>query len=237
MSRLRLLLLSVLFAALPVAAFVALPVAAVVSQPPAPGNFLEMLRPGGYVIVLRHGATTSDAAIDPMRDPGKTPAGERELSISGRAQARSIGRALHELKIPVSLVMTSPQQRAVDTATLLDVGDVTTKANLAEADAAVSVEESYRRAAALRALVSHRPPTGNNLVIVTHKPNLVQAFGRDWSDVREGEAAVFEPNFTGTGYRLVARIQPDEWQMIVQASHEEELTQAPYCSPRKLPRS
>src|SRR5215472_3773426 len=140
MSGLRLFLLSVLF--------VVLPVAAVVSQPPAPGNFLEMLRRGGYVIVLRHGATTSDAAIDPMSNPGKTPAGERELSVSGRAQARSIGRALHELKIPVSLVMTSPQQRAVDTATLLDVGDVTTKANLAEADAAVSVEESYRRAAA-----------------------------------------------------------------------------------------
>jgi phosphohistidine phosphatase SixA len=192
MFGLRWLLLCVLFASLPAAA--------VVSQPaPPPADLMDALRLGGYVIVLRHGATTSDIARDGMSNPDRKTAGERQLSDAGRGQARAIGQALRELGIPVGLVMTSPLQRAVDTGTLLGFGDVTTAADLAEAGAAVSREENSRRAAALRGLVSSHPPVATNFVIVTHKPNLVEAFGDSLADVREGEAAVFEPDFTGDG--------------------------------------
>ena len=76
-------------------------------------------------------------------------------------------------------------------------------------------DESDRRAQALRKLVAGRPPADNNLVIVSHKPNIIEAFGKDWLDVREGEASVFEPDGDG-GYKLIVRIQASEWGKLAQ---------------------
>ena len=56
MSGLRSLLLCVLL--------MAAPVAIVASQPPPPADLLDALRRGGYVIVLRHGATNADEAME-----------------------------------------------------------------------------------------------------------------------------------------------------------------------------
>ena len=186
---------------------------------PTLAEWLGQMRLGGYVIVLRHGATTSDVATDPMSNPAKkAAAGERQLSEAGRAQAKAVGEALRKLKIPVGLVLTSPLQRAVDTGTLLGLGEVTTKPELAEAGSAVSAEENKHRADALRQLVALRPPADNNLVIVSHKPNIIDAFGKGWVDVREGEASVFEPDGSG-GYKLVVRIQASEWSRLAQMSN------------------
>ena len=134
-----------------------------------------------------------------------TPAAPRRLR-SGRACASSAS-------VPVS-VMTSPLQRAVDTATLLGVGEVRINPYLAEAGAAISREENERRADILRKLVGyHAGP--DNLVIVTYKLNLIEAFGASLADMREGEAAVFEPDSAGDGYRVVARFQADDWDLLV----------------------
>jgi phosphohistidine phosphatase SixA len=197
-----------------------LPAAFVVSQPSGPRTDLfDRLRLGGHVIVLRHGATNSDAANkDPMSNPGRKTSVERQLNQKGREQAETIGRAMRALWIPVSSVVTSPAQRAADTGTLLGFGKVVISPDLAEAGPAVTPDENHRRADALRKLVQWHLSTAGNLVIVTHKPNLVEAFGNEWSDVREGEASVFEPDYAGTGYKLVGRIQADEWNLLVKAS-------------------
>ncbi|HTO65151.1 MAG TPA: histidine phosphatase family protein [Bradyrhizobium sp.] len=181
------------------------------------------LRWGGYVIVFRHGATTSDQKTDAMSNPdadpmsnpagGKAAAGERQLDEKGRAQAEAIGASMRKLGIPVGLVLTSPLQRAVDTGMLMTFGEVQTVPELAEAGADLSPEENDRRAQALRILVALHPPVDSNLVIVSHKPNIVNAFGKDWSDVREGEASVFEPDGDG-GFKLVVRVQADEWKQL-----------------------
>ncbi len=207
MSRLRSLLLSLV---------VLLPV--LVLNWSAHADWLDDLRLGGYVIVLRHGATTSGiAGTDPMSNPNMKTTAERQLSEQGRAQAKSIGKALHELRIPVDLVMTSPLQRAVDTGTLLGFCNVSTTPDLAEAGSAVTPEENNQRAEALRKLAGFHPAADSNLVIVTHKPNLMEAFGKDWSDVREGEASVLKPDDYG-GYKLVVRVQANEWSALVKAS-------------------
>jgi hypothetical protein len=125
---------------------------------------------------------------------------------------------MRALWIPVSSVMTSPSQRAADTGTLLGFGKVVINPDLAEAGPAVTPDENNRRSDVLRKLMEWHLADDGNLVIVTHKPNLVEAFGKDWSDVREGEASVFEPDFAGTGYRLIGRIKADEWSMPVKAS-------------------
>jgi broad specificity phosphatase PhoE len=128
--------------------------------------------------------------------------------------------------------MTSPLQRAVETAALLAVGEVKIAPDLTEGGTAISRAENDRRADILRKLVGyHAGP--ENLVIVTHRPNLIEAFGASLADMREGEAAVFEPDFTGDGYRVVARFQADDWDLLVQAARAEEVTNAPHCEPQK----
>jgi broad specificity phosphatase PhoE len=210
-------------------ALVALLSAVVSSQPAsAQPEWIGDLRHGGYVIVFRHGATYTDQAkTDPMSNPNKDPmsnptsgkaaAGERQLNSEGRAQAKSIGEAMHKLAIPVGVVMTSPLQRAVDTGKLLGFGEVSANPDLAEAGAAVAADENKRRADALRKLVAAAPSSGN-LVIVSHKPNITEAFGKDWSDLSEGEASVFKPDGNG-GYKLVVRIKADEWSKLTPASN------------------
>ena len=53
------------------------------------------------------------------------------------------------------------------------------------------------------------PKTGTNTILITHKPNIVDALGQDWFDVKEGEASLFRPE--NGSYKLLARVQMDEW--------------------------
>jgi broad specificity phosphatase PhoE len=212
MSRFLLLLVGAVFAVWPSTV--------IVSQPSSPSQgMLEKLRLGGYVIVLRHGATNSEVpGKDPMSNPNGRPMVERQLNEEGRAQAAAIGKSLRDLGVTVSAVVTSPAQRAVDTGRLLGFGNVRADPDLAEAGSAVSPDETKRRADVLRELVRFHKAADGNLVIVTHRPNLVAAFGTEWSTVREGEASVFEPDFAGAGYWLVARVSADQWGRLARAS-------------------
>ena len=62
---------------------------------------------------------------------------------------------------------------------------------------------------AFRKLIGTAPQPGTNTILVTHKPNIVDALGKDWAEVAEGEASIFRP--ANGNYRLVARAQMDEW--------------------------
>jgi len=73
-----------------------------------------------------------------------------------------------------------------------------------------------RHGATLRKIAATVPPAGSNVIVVTHRPNILDAFGKDWFDMREGEASIFAPDGTG-GYKLIARVQADEWNKLAQA--------------------
>ena len=178
--------------------------------------WIAALRDGGYVIVVRHGATHADQADTNPLDP-KDTAHQRQLNDAGRAAAKSMGDALRKLKIPVGKVQTSQFQRAVETGTLLGFGEVSSTADIAEGGLVVTPNENNRRTAALRTLAGTPPPAGTNIILVSHKPNIVDAFGKDWFDVREGEASIFRPDGKG-GYTLVARLQAAEWTRLAQAA-------------------
>ena len=186
---------------------------AALAQSPA---WIAALQQGGHVIVLRHGATYPDQADTNPLDP-KDTAHQRQLNDSGRALAKSMGEALHKLKVPVGKVRTSLFQRAVDTGTLLGFGEVSSTADIAEGGLVVSPNENNRRTAALRTLAATPPTQGTNTILVTHKPNIMDAFGKDWFDVREGEASIFLPDGKG-GYALVARVQAAEWARLAQVT-------------------
>ena len=182
----------------------------------AQSEWLNAVRAGGHVIVFRHGATHRDQAdTDPLNL--KNIAQQRQLNDQGRALAKSIGDAMRKLKIPIGQVQTSMFNRAVETGKLLGFGEVTSSADISEGGLVVSPIENDRRTAAMRKLAATMPPAGTNAVVVSHKPNILDAFGKDWFDVKEGEASLFRPE--NGSYKLVARVQMDEWSRIATASH------------------
>jgi phosphohistidine phosphatase SixA len=179
-------------------------------------EWIAAVRGGGHVIVFRHGATHQDQAdTDPLNLANV--AKQRQLNDQGRALARTIGEAMRKLKIPVGQVHTSMFYRAVETGTLLGFGAVTSSADVSEGGQVVTPIENNRRAQALRKLAATPPPPGTNGVIVSHKPNIMDAFGKDWFDVREGEASVFRPDGAG-GFTLVARVQAADWSKLAAAN-------------------
>jgi broad specificity phosphatase PhoE len=177
-------------------------------------DLADALRAGGYFIVLRHGATLPDQVEMEAVHPD-TVSAQRQLNDKGKAQAKAFGDALRQIGVPVGAVYTSLLDRAYQTAVLAGFTNIEKTADLAESGAAVSPDEGSRRAEAFRKLLATPPKPGTNTVLVTHKPNIVDALGNDWSDVREGEASIFHPE-NGTA-KLVARVQMDEWPRMVAA--------------------
>jgi hypothetical protein len=119
--------------------------------------------------------------------------GERSTLCLPATLAAPTSESWRKLTIPVGDVYTSLFQRAVDTGTLIGFGEVKPTADVTEGGLVVTPNENKRREQALRALAAKLPPPGTNVVIVSHKPNIMDAFGKDWFDLREGEASLFKP--------------------------------------------
>jgi len=167
----------------------------------------EALRAGGLVILVRHGATFSDQAdTDPFNLANVTK--QRNLNAKGKQLAMAFGEAIRAAGVPVGEVYTSQFNRAYETAVLAGFKNIETTADLSEGGLVVTPDENVRRANALRAMLTKVPDNGKNDILITHKPNIIDALGKDWFDTKEGEASVFKPD--GSNYRLVARVQMED---------------------------
>ena len=186
--------------------------ASALAQPrPSDIELVQLLRAGGNVIVVRHGATHNDQAdTDPLNHDNV--AKQRQLNAKGEDAAKAFGEAFRQIGAPVSKAITSQFNRAYQTAKLAGFADVERTPDVTEGGLVVSPNENNRRAAAFRKLASTVPPAGSNVVIVSHKPNIIDAFGKDWFEIKEGEATIFKPD--GAAYKVVARVQMDEWPRI-----------------------
>ena len=177
-------------------------------------TLLRALRAGGHVILIRHGATFTDQAdTDPYNFDNI--AAQRQLNDKGKALAKGFGEALHQAGVPVGKVYTSKFHRAYETATLAGFKDVEKTVDLTLGGLIISPDEEGRRAEALRAMLAVPPKPGTNTLLVTHKPNLLEALGKDWWDAREGEASIFRPE--NGRYVLVARVQMADWTRIAKS--------------------
>ena len=175
---------------------------------------VETLRHGGYTIYVRHAATNWSQADHVATagdwtscDPGKM----RQLAAAGRQTANAIGEAMRALRIPVGYVLASPYCRTVETARLMQLGEVKTTTDIMNMRVAkyfggpsAIVERTQQRLAT-------PPQAGTNTVLVAHGNVL-----REATDVypQEAEAIVFRPDGNGS-YAVVARIPPPAWEHLV----------------------
>ena len=174
-------------------------------------QLVQSLRAGGYNIVVRHGATYSNQAdTDPFNfaDIAK----QRNLNDKGKELAKAFGDAIRQVGLPVGEVYTSKFNRAYETAVRAGFKHIEKTVDLTEGGLVVTPDENNRRAEAFRKMLAQAPEKGKNNFLITHKPNIVDALGKDWFDVKEGEASIFKPE--GGKYRLVARVQMEDWPKL-----------------------
>src|SRR5262249_30835345 len=116
------------------------------------------LRSGGYVIVVRHGATFSDQAdTDPFNFDNIAKQGN--LNEKGKELAKAFGDAIRRVGVPVGKVYTSNFNRAFETAVLAGFKDIERTTDLTEGGLVVSPDENSRKAAALRKMLGQMPET------------------------------------------------------------------------------
>ncbi len=184
-------------------------------QPLAGKDLVTALHRGGYVILMRH---ASSPRVPP--DPSQADAGnvqhERQLDELGRSSARAMGEALRRLRIPIGQVLSSPTYRALETIRLAQLGQANTDAHLGDSGQSMQVESSGERAAWLREKVAQRPAGGTNTIIVTHFPNINEAFAGNAAGLGDGEALVFRPDGHGAA-TFVTRVKIEEWPQLAAA--------------------
>jgi len=182
---------------------------------PAAETLLTDLQKGSYVIVFRHGAT-DDSQKDVYPLNFSDMKAQRQLSATGREMAAEVGEAIKKLHIPIGLVFTSKLNRAAETGKLLSGKDVQVRAALTDsgggmASAMMNPSGANELAGvAVRELVNTPPQDETNTVLVTHKTNFADAFGKDAGNVQEGEAFIYKPDVSGEP-KLVARLKAMDW--------------------------
>jgi hypothetical protein len=173
-------------------------------------NIVKALRAGGFVIVVRHGATFPDQAdTDPLNFDNI--AAQRNLNNKGKALAKAFGDAIRQAGVSVGKVYTSKYNRAYETAVIAGFKDIEKTADITEGGLVVSPSENSRHVDAFHKLLGTAPTPGT-----THKPNIVDALGKEWFDVREGEATIFRPE--NGSYKLIARVQMEDWPHMAAAA-------------------
>lgn len=167
----------------------------------------QALRSGGFVLYMRH----ADAGDSKAPCPN-----ESMLTPQGEEQARTVGAALRQLKVPIASVQASETCRAKDTARLLEAGPVVTRADLNPVPSRLQPAEYAQR---FRYLLEP-PPKGSNTLLVSH----VQGSSvRDESIlIEQAEIAVYRPRVTGRP-ELVARIAVDAWPALIVAASQASL--------------
>jgi phosphohistidine phosphatase SixA len=177
-------------------------------------DIAQMLRAGGFIIVVRHGATFPDRADTDPLNFGNVAA-QRNLNDKGKVLAKAFGDAVRRVGIPVGKVYTSKYNRAYETAVIAGFKDIEKTTDLTEGGLVVSPNENNRRIEAFHKMLGTAPQPGTNTILITHKPNIVDGLGKDWFDVKEGEASLFRPE--NGSYKLVVRVQMEEWPYIAAA--------------------
>jgi len=172
------------------------------SRAAAEPDLWALLRAGGQIVLMRHGTTYPESG-EARGARVEICATQRNLSDSGREEARRVGAAFREQGIPVGKVLSSRWCRCLDTARLA-FGRVEPWPDLEFAGFADSPEK-VRRDRALRDLAGQQPEQGNT-ILVSHGFVIAPLVG---GSPAPAEFFVLSPLGAGT-FRVAGRLAPSQ---------------------------
>jgi len=173
---------------------------------------VSALQRGGYVIVMRHASSPQAPPPAAQANPDN-PRHERQLDEVGRSAARAMGVAIRRLRIPLGAVLCSPTYRALETVRLAQLGEPQTREQLGDSGHSMQADTTGQRGRWLRMQVATLPAPRTDTLLVTHLPNIAEAFPADVRGLQDGAALVFRPDGHG-GAQLVARVAIQEWPRL-----------------------
>jgi phosphohistidine phosphatase SixA len=185
------------------AAYVAAATGPAQAQMADPESIAERLRSGGYVLVMRHASSPREAPGPRMADT-RNRNRERQLDETGQAHAIAVGYAFRQLGIDIGEVMSSPAFRAWQTALYMGYDGRTQHAEELGTEA--------RDADWLREIAGSAPEGGTNRLLITHAPNVQEAFGDAAASMSDGETLVVDPN--GGDPQVIGRLTPEDWSVL-----------------------
>lgn len=171
---------------------------------------VKALRQGGYVIVMRHASSPRQPPEKAAANPDNQKA-ERQLDQEGRSTATALGQAWHRLQVPIGDVLSSPTYRALETARYAQLGNVQAYPELGDNGQSMQGGTPAQAAWLKRQVLQF--PQGTNTVILTHLPNLTDAFPQWAAGMADGEAMILGPDGKG-GAVMVARVKITEWSAL-----------------------
>lgn len=164
------------------------------------------IQKGGYILYMRHGEATvgQDRPVVDFDDCST----QRNLSDTGREQAKLLGVSMRKLNIPVQYpVVASPYCRTRETAELaFGSGNVVVDASLADviklSDSSISAVEKQSIVTQLEKMLEVKPSSGTNKVIIGHAFPAGVAVG----EIPYMGTVVIKPKGPGNGYEVVQKI-------------------------------
>jgi phosphohistidine phosphatase SixA len=188
--------------------WVAMPVFA---QSNTASNVIAALPAGGHVLVMRHAHAPTALPTGDQIETGNA-SGERQLDAAGKADAQAIGAQFKAHAIAIGTVYSSPTFRALQTARLMGFAQPQPRDELGDGGVSMAAAASGDAGAAwLKDKAAQAPARGENVLLITHGPNITRALGDQFKDIADGEIAVFRPDGKG-GFALVGRIKPEDWK-------------------------
>ena len=127
----------------------------------------------GAIGLIRHGATDGSQG-DPSGFKLEDCATQRNLSAKGRADAERIGARLKAEGIAFEKIISSPWCRCVDTATLLQLGPVSSEPTFS--NVVVLTDQRQSLTSGARTVIEQWSGSGN-LLAVTHGANIAALTG------------------------------------------------------------
>lgn len=163
---------------------------------------IALLKSGGHVILMRHAQTVSGTG-DPAGFKLGDCATQRNLSDSGREDARRFGEMLRQGGVVIGRVLSSPWCRCIDTAKLaLPDSSVAEDASLSSFFAVRDPAERQDALGRMRATIAGWSGPGN-LLMVSHQQT-ISALAKE--HLAQGAMLVLKPK--PGGFDVVADDQP-----------------------------
>ena len=158
------------------------------------------LRGKGKVVLMRHAIAPGTG--DPEQFKIDDCSTQRNLSEEGRAQARQAGAEFRKRRIPIQQVLSSQWCRCLETAKLLNLGEVKPEPALNSFFRDRSTEDALT-IQTRRLIVEHQQQDGV-VVMVTHQVNITALTG---IVPRSGAAVVVQANTAGD-VTVIAELDP-----------------------------